>query len=247
MMCPLPTILKCFMKLLEKKDMENRVAVLHGSLPVEKTVTSLLMSYFGVGGIDKKVFRYNSGELSFALKLKMLRDIKVLTSQEFKPFELLSEIRNTFLHNYDCNTFISAIDGSERKNYFIKEFANSDISNVELRYKTGYGALAVKCMQICLEKITWKEEQDKNQSETFKAIIDHHNLLSKLNVDLIKKIRPLIAAVPGESTEISLLKQEIGSIIDRGQAAYWASPIVAVAKTLDNKDVHDAILRRYPV
>ncbi|CAN5746014.1 hypothetical protein BH10BAC3_BH10BAC3_09190 [soil metagenome] len=102
---------------------KKRLEVIECSILIERAVATTLASLLDIDIDESKTLGNKSSSFSFKQKLDLLTDIKVLDKSAIKKFQIFTEIRNQFAHNFDVNDFSSCfamLDGAEkflRKNY----------------------------------------------------------------------------------------------------------------------------------
>lgn len=96
----------------------KRLQVLELSIFVERFVSTALSSLLDIDLDTSKTLSNKSSALSFRQKLDLLTDIRATDKVAVTKFQIFSEIRNQFAHNYqvkDFTTCFSFLDGAENQ------------------------------------------------------------------------------------------------------------------------------------
>ena len=82
-----------------------RAIVIEDVVALERAASDVLKYMLRVHIPNSKTLGHKSSSLSFMSKIHMLFDMGILSSDDVKYFQSLSEIRNQFAHNIDCDSF----------------------------------------------------------------------------------------------------------------------------------------------
>lgn len=110
----------------------KRLVILHCSLGIEKIASHVLSYIFDRDDFkETRSFGNTSHSLSFNQKMNLLLDYKAIEKADIKKFEAVMNVRNKFMHNADCETFVDAIgslDGAEKslKSLYPNAFKSED-------------------------------------------------------------------------------------------------------------------------
>ena len=122
---------------------EKRLLVINLSIFIERFVSSALSIFLDIELKTSKTLSNKSSAFSFRQKLDLLTDIRATEKADVSKFQLFSEIRNQFAHNYDVHDFttcLTFLDGAEnflRKNYIVEGLENVDNEEqLHMLYKT---------------------------------------------------------------------------------------------------------------
>lgn len=130
---------------------KKRLEVIECSILIERAVATSLASLLDIDLDESKTLGNKSSSFSFKQKLDLLTDIKVVDKSAMKKFQIFSEIRNQFAHNFDVIDFSSCflnLDGAEhflRKNYSLE---CSDGASKEEEFSTMYSLLFADILSI---------------------------------------------------------------------------------------------------
>lgn len=195
-----------------KKDEINlklRSKILEYSLNLEELVNLLLAAYLGI--TDKSTTRLfgNKAGISFKNKIDLLFDINVLSKEENGTLELLMVIRNKFIHDISCNSFIALFNQLDNgiKNKFKKYLnTNDQIDNEESCYLAFINLHGV-ALKIFKEKIQKKQNDIRAKGRFLGLIIEQNKRLTELLFDFP-------ADLLGEMELANLEDPKIAALID---------------------------------
>lgn len=131
-----------------------RTEILQMALELEQDVSELILNHLNIEVEKRKALSNKSGSLSFQNKIDLLHDLGILTKEENAKFGLLMVFRNQFMHNINCNSFVTAINflGDGKKKELLK-FGDKEFNrNVEFHYRNAYGKLFINCIKVVVEK-----------------------------------------------------------------------------------------------
>lgn len=111
--------------MMEDINIKLRSLVLDNSLKIESCINNALLLTLSVSSEKRKALSLNSSSLSFKGKIDLLHDIKILDDCEYRFFLTAMEIRNKFMHNVSCSSFLIAINllGKDKEK-FLSKFKN---------------------------------------------------------------------------------------------------------------------------
>ncbi len=172
-------------------NIKLRSEILEYSLILEKAINDLLLINLGIfdGGHSTRLFG-KKASITFKNKIDFLYDTEILSKEENADLELLMIFRNKFLHDIECNSFLSAIEQLDNsiKNKFKLHLNHGQSINNEDSCKTACQNLYLKNIDVIKNKVKCERIKIQERSEVFllqnKQIIYHHDLFFGLINDL---------------------------------------------------------------
>lgn len=208
-------------------NLELRQRILEPALRVEYYTNFLLKIYLSIDiGKDSKSFGNRSSNLPFSSKLILLNDLEILTTEETKPFNLLMEIRNKFMHVYECNSILKACDLAANKNKLLKYYKRdvndiNDGSNVlsdeEHVLQIAYQKLHDHIITILIEKITQRTNHMRYKKMYLDTISSQAITLTNALNNIFKETAELITTEEKTSPDYRLFRSSIIEILTRNQ------------------------------
>jgi hypothetical protein len=193
-------------------NIKLRQDILEQSLHIESMINQLLLVFLNINKIGTKTLSNKSSSLSFKNKIDLLYDLDRLTKPEYTKFILFMEIRNQFIHNIDCSTFLILFNilGNDRRLALLK-YENPRDANLdeEIRLLFSFNALFLDCLSIILSKI--EAQKDFIESQRKAAIAPINEQITQINGTFDKAQALLSYLIPSkkESDEIIQLKTEL--------------------------------------
>lgn len=157
-----------------------RATILICSIREEETASKVLKNMLRLIKPDSKTLDNKSSSLSFKNKIDLLYDIDDINKDEYADFLKFMEIRNQFIHNPICNSFIilEKID-SKITNYLLKKFPN-DFEDKEEKYLNSFNKLFMFTMGKLL---VLNMEYNKGYTTEFRNYLDSQ-LIKNINIIL---------------------------------------------------------------
>lgn len=105
-----------------------RLYVLEFTLAIEELISETIGTILDINWVNSKSFGFSSSSLSFNQKVFIIQDFKDITSDEFKKFTFLMNIRNKFAHVRFIETYYdfytNSGNGKEIKNALEKWYSS---------------------------------------------------------------------------------------------------------------------------
>lgn len=179
-------------------NIKLRSEILEYALTLELSISSIIKAYFFIGKEKLRAINNKSGGLSFKSQVDLIYDFEIITDDEYNQLIKLMEFRNQFMHNYDCNSFVKAVEfiGSDRGK-FLLQFAKTEEKSfdIETQYLNGYRNCFLDLQKKLLDKF-----QKRKDDISFKA-----DLMKHYNNKIIKLIDKHFAIMKKISQETLLL------------------------------------------
>lgn len=150
-------------------DFENRNIILETSLVLEKTITALISELLGIKNPEDSITLGNkSSSLSFNQKVDLLIDLGALGKEDKKKFQAFMEIRNTFMHLFEANSFVTCFNHLKKKNVLLfKLYPQANDKNEEERLKAASVQLANDVLSLTfgiMNKIVSRNQNERLMS-----------------------------------------------------------------------------------
>lgn len=199
---------------MEKLDIDKistsenlRLYVLEFTLVVEELISETIGSILNIDWKDSKSFGFSSSALSFNQKVFIIQDLKDITSDEFKKFTFLMNIRNKFAHIRFVETYYdfytNSGNGKEIKNALEKWYSSKvsqDISQKEDDIFKVYFKLLCKDLISKLWEIILRIKLEKVNKSTD----DYINLVQYL------ELKKIVHNLPNGKEIIEKLEEKMG-------------------------------------
>ena len=171
-------------------NLELRSEILEASLNLENAVSEFIVALLVIEKEKRKAISNKSGNLSFKNKIDLLFDLDSLNSEEHQKLLLLMELRNQFLHNLECNSFVKAINflGSDKGKKLLKLGNTNELEDLEYQYKSAFGNLKIECLKIVTDKIEDRMKQIDDRAKILKGFPESQIFLIDKYFNIIKKI-----------------------------------------------------------
>ena len=151
-------------------NIKLRSEILEYSLILEEAINNLLLLNLGIfdGGNSTKLFGKKAG-VTFKNKIDLLYDIDVLSKEENAALELLMIFRNKFLHDIECNSFLSIVSQFDNglKNKFRAYLNEGQSINDEISCRTACSNLFLKNIKTIKNKVKAKRITIEEKNEIF--------------------------------------------------------------------------------
>ena len=196
-------------------NLELRSEILEASLNLENAVNELIVALLVIEKQKRKAISNKSGNLTFKNKLDLLFDLDILDSEEHQKLLLLMELRNQFLHNIECNSFVKAINllGSDKGKKLLK-FGNSNESeNREYQYKFAFGNLKIECLKIVVAKVEDRMKQIDDRAKIHVNFVKSQILLIDKYFNIIKNILEIFESNASDIPEVIRLFDQVEKAI----------------------------------
>ncbi len=205
------------MSIEKQLNIELRSRILEYSLLIESSINDLLLLNLGIYDEKGKTRLFsNKGKISFQNKIDLLYDIEVLSKEENSDFELLTNVRNKFMHDIECGSFhilLSQLDNGI-VNRFKKFLEDGQLISDEEACKGACYKIFKKNIEIIKKKI-----------ESYKAINEKkHKFLQLQNkkiefyidaiYDLLEEISVVTEKSELENPKVAILGEEILQILE---------------------------------
>lgn len=199
---------------MEKLDIDKistsenlRLYVLEFTLVIEELISETIGSILNIDWKDSKSFGFSSSSLSFNQKVFIIQDLKDITSDEFKKFTFLMNIRNKFAHIRFVETYYdfytNSGNGKEIKNALEKWYSSKipqDISQEEDDIFKVYFKLLCKDLISKLWEIILRTKLEKVNKSTD----DYINLVRYL------ELKKIVHNLPNGKEIIEKLEEKMG-------------------------------------
>ena len=130
--------------------MPLRSFVLSHAIRQEQTSSKIIKALLRILKQKTKTLSNKSSSLSFKNKIDLLYDLEELSSDEYNHLLKFMEIRNQFIHNHECSSFIKLGESnSELTKYLKKNFANEK-DDEEQSLLESYNQLFIICQSKLL-------------------------------------------------------------------------------------------------
>lgn len=139
-------------------NINKRAEVLEYSLHIEESVDLLLLLCLGITDKSRTKLFGNKAGISFQNKIDLLYDIDVLSKEDQQGLELQMNFRNKFLHDINCNTYITVLSRLDNgiKNRFEKYLLEGGETSDETACKEAYQKLCLSNLKIILNRMEMK-------------------------------------------------------------------------------------------
>jgi len=193
-------------------NMELRSEILEYSLFLEKSINDLLLLHLGILDYGKmtRLFGRKPG-ITFKNKIDLLYDIDILDKSENSDLELLMIIRNKFLHDIECNSFLKVLSILDNglKNKF-KSFLNENANlSDESSCRTACSNLFLKNIKTIKNKVKERKVASEGKYEILQlqneSIIFHLDLF----FDLTKELSLILENAELEDEKVRALSELI--------------------------------------
>lgn len=196
-------------------NLELRSQILEMALTLENSINKLITVSLDIEHPDPKTIGNKSSSLSFKSKLDLLSDLEILSKEEYSKLLLVMEFRNQFLHNFNCVSFIVAIEllGSDRGKQLLKFDDLEFETEQEFRYNNAYKGLFVNCLDIILDKFDKRKAKIAEKREAFSTMLNYVNYLLDNDEEIIQEILVMCMPHNGDDVKLSKFKFRVSSFI----------------------------------
>ena len=199
---------------MEKIDVDKistsenlRLYVLEFTLVIEELISETIGSILNIDWKNSKSFGFSSSSLSFNQKVFIIQDLRDITSDEFKKFTFLMNIRNKFAHIRFVETYYdfytNSGNGKEIKSALEKWYSSKipqDISQEEDDIFKVYFKLLCKDLISKLSEIILRTKLEKVNKSTD----DYINLVQYL------ELKKIVHNLPNGEDIIEKLEEKMG-------------------------------------
>ena len=162
-------------------NIELRTKILEKSLNLEDNINRCLRVLIEVKSSQPKTIGDKSSSIPLASKINLLLDLELLNKEEYNQLFCFLEIRNQFMHNIHCDSYIKVIEKISRSNLLLKldskltEFYENPIliENREEYIKLMVDNLGLRVLEIAIN--LHKKSIDKLENKM------HNSQLGKMN------------------------------------------------------------------
>ena len=171
-------------------NLELRSEILEASLNLENAINELIVALLLIEKQKRKAISNKSGNLTFKIKIDLLFDLDIIDSEEHQKLLLLMELRNQFLHNLECNSFLKAISflGSDKGKKLLKFGNANDFENQEYQFKIAFGNLKIECLNTVVVKIDDRMKQIEDRAKIHKNFAESQIFLIDKYFNIIQNI-----------------------------------------------------------
>jgi len=196
-------------------NLELRSEILEASLNLENAVSEFIVALLVIEKEKRKAISNKSGNLSFKNKIDLLFDLDSLNSEEHQKLLLLMELRNQFLHNLECNSFVKAINllGSDKGKKLLKLGNTNGIEDLEYQYKSAFVNLKIECLKIVTDKIEDRMKQIDDRAKTLKYLPESQIFLIEKHFNIIKRIIEIFENNASNRPEVIRLFDQVEKVI----------------------------------
>jgi len=196
-------------------NLELRSEILEASLNLENAVNELIVALLVIEKQKRKAISNKSGNLTFKNKIDLLFDLDILDSEEHQKLLLLIELRNQFLHNLECNSFVKAINllGSDKGKKLLKFGNANELENREYQYKIAFGNLKIECLKIVVAKVEDRMKQIDNRAKIHVNFAESQIFLIDKYFNIIKKILEIFENNASDVPEVIRLFDQVEKAI----------------------------------
>jgi len=232
------------------KNHQLRSEILNCALNLEHNVDLLLIAYLSIEKPTRKAITNKSGNLSFKNKLDLLFDLDILTKQEYNKLLLLMEFRNQFIHNIECNSFVSAVEllGSDRGKKLLKFSDFDENINIETRYNRGFNNLYGECLKLFVHKIDERKQVIEERHKMLINPIEIQIFFINKYFDMLKKIFEVFEVHISSNPEmIKLFDQLNETIMNEVNMVRTSEAYIELHKTANGLYVDDKIKEYFKI
>ncbi|MEX6691243.1 hypothetical protein QTN47_27285 [Danxiaibacter flavus] len=137
-----------------------RTEVLENSLVIENAVTELIKLCMSIDKVEVRTLGNKSLTISFRNKIDLLFDLDILDKDENKLLNAVMEVRNKFLHVYNCGSFQDCVSLNENIADSFKSILKiKGRSLTEEELLEGYRLAVKTCVGIIKQKIRDRGDQ----------------------------------------------------------------------------------------
>jgi len=125
------------------------------------------------------------------------------------------ELRNQFLHNLECNSFVKAINllGSDKGKKLLKFGNANELGNREYQYKIAFGNLKIECLKIVVAKVEDRMKQIDNRAKIHVNFAESQIFLIDKYFNIIKKILEIFENNTSDVPEVIRLFDQVEKAI----------------------------------
>jgi hypothetical protein len=196
-------------------NIELRSEILEASLNLENAVNGLIIALLVIEKEKRKAITYRSGNISFKNKIDLLFDLDILDGEEHQKLLLQMELRNQFLHNIECNSFVKAINnlGSDKGKKILKFYNSSEYEDLEFQYRIAFSNLKIECIKIVLAKIENRKKQIDELAKIHVNDAEMHIFLIDKYFDVLKNILEVFETNVSDKPEVIRLFDQVEKAI----------------------------------
>jgi hypothetical protein len=141
-----------------------RLKILSNSIDFEYLVSKALCTLLDIDIETSSAFGNKSSSLSFFAKIGILLDMKTIDKEDKKVLVAYMEIRNKFMHDFHCTSFINCFKTlSSTMNYLKKKYNPSEDMELEEQYDFCFNQLAEESANIIVVKVLSKASRAKTK------------------------------------------------------------------------------------
>lgn len=177
---------------MEKYNIDLRSKILVYSIRQEELSTEIVKKFIRIVKRDLKTLGNNSTNFSFKNKIDLLFDIGDLDKKQYPRFIKFMEIRNQFMHNPTCSTFLDLKSQNKEITNFLTTNFKNDIEDEEQSLFKSLAELNAFCEEVLIKLDKEYDEGITKEIHRFLAAKLENNfesLLSKTIDELTKSER----------------------------------------------------------
>ena len=136
---------------MENYNISLRSKILTHSICQEELSADILKKFLRISKINLKTLGNKSSTFSFKNKIDLLSDVGDIEEVQYPFLIKFMEIRNQFIHNPTCSTFLDLKrENNDCANFLKKKFEN-DIDDEEQSLSDSYEKLNIFCKQLLIK------------------------------------------------------------------------------------------------
>ncbi|MCK5590517.1 MAG: hypothetical protein KAI72_01055 [Candidatus Pacebacteria bacterium] len=188
-------------------NLEKRSKILEYALNIEYEINTLLLIYLGIYEKSSTKLFGNKAGISFKTKIDLLFDIDVLSKEEHASLELLMNIRNKFLHDIHCNSFLTILEQFDNgiKNRFRKYLDKECQIENEESYDNACLNLYIENIKIVLDKVKKKKSNIKERADFVNALFQRNIRTIDLSFNLIEDLLKELELAVLENPKVAVI------------------------------------------
>lgn len=126
-------------------NMPLRNFVLSHAIRQEQTSSEIIKALLRILKPKTKTLSNKSSSLSFKNKIDLLYDMEELSNEEYNHILKFMEIRNQFIHNHECSSFIKLGESNPDLTKYLKKYFPNEIQDEEKSLLKSYEQLFIVC------------------------------------------------------------------------------------------------------
>jgi hypothetical protein len=196
----------------------KRPLVIELSVLFEKMISEILCNLLSIDMMDSKAFGNGRNSLSFASKLTILSDLRIIEKKDKIKFEYFSEIRNQFAHNLDAINYSTCFAFIDMENKLFKLYKNElkHFTDPEGKCEKLFGALFNDLSKIIdklftiVVKKSYKQGMDEARETLYDNLIETLKEYSEKDEELYNKMSKIFKVIKEKTTVQLKIKGQEG-------------------------------------